>query len=161
MLKLFFNRKSLLVQVAFWGAAVLTAVFIVKGGWASMTLSQKVLLGLVLAQVAFAKGVCLYPWYPKDAAGPGIRLQFDKALVPVAYLWLASSVFLWLKPLTLLLALFNLLLLPIGVVACVLIRFHGKDPDPSQPNLLSGTGGVGPAPRPAGLGAQFKEPVSP
>src|SRR4030095_3590224 len=162
MLKLFFHRNSLLVKGAFWIAGFLTAAFIYTGDFSSLTLAQKILFALLLIQVAFAKAVEIYPWYPKEALGPGIRLQFQKAIVPVAYLWLSALLFLWLKPLTLLLALFNLLLFPMGVVASILIHFHRMDPDPSEPNILSSAKPPSlSVPGSAKLGAALKEPVSP
>lgn len=91
-----------------------------------------------LIQVAFAYGVKIYPWYPKNAAGPGIGLQFQKALVPIAYLWPLFLLNLTYFPSTFLLGFFAFILLPITAVAFILIYFHWKDPDPSRPNLLSG-----------------------
>jgi hypothetical protein len=139
MLKLLFNRNSLIVKACFWGAALLTAGFLYRGGWMGLTLIQKILFGLMTIQVIFAKAVEIFPWYPKDAPGPGISLQFQKAIVPVAYLWVFAAIFMWLRPMTFVLFLFNLLLLPMGIVACILIHFHRKDSDPSRPNFLSGS----------------------
>lgn len=122
----------------YWSGALLTFFFIYQGHWNPLTLLQQILLGLFLAQVLFAQALVLYPLYPKDAAGPGIQLQFQKALVPIAYIWPSFMILLWLKPFTWILLGFNLLLVPISAVACILLYFHSIDPDPSHPNELSG-----------------------
>jgi hypothetical protein len=138
MLRLFFHRESFFVKIAYWSGASLTLLFFLQHHFQSLTLAQKIFFILFLAQTLYAQAVELYPWYPKGAAGPGIRLQFQKALVPVSYIWLTILLSLWIKPLTLLLIIFNALLLPVSTVACILIYFHCKDPDPSCPNVLSG-----------------------
>jgi hypothetical protein len=138
MLRLFFNRNSLFPKLAFWGALFTSVLFFWGDGWARLSPGQKFLWALCLFQILFAKAVDLYPWYPKDARGPGIGLQFQKAMIPVSYLWFSLILWLWFKPLTGLLILYNLLFLPMGAVACILIHFHRKDPDRQDPNGLSG-----------------------
>lgn len=152
MLRLFFNRNSLWVKAAFWGGAFLTFLFFYQGRFSPLPILPKIFFLLFLLQILFAKAVDLYPWYPKGALGPGIALQFQKAIVPVSYLWtFGMALFFW-KASTFLLILLNLFLLPMGAVACILIHFHRKDPDPSQPNILSGREKTGKSP--ANLGGQ-------
>jgi len=136
MLRLFFNRNSLFVKTAFWGAALLTVIFFLRGGWEGLSASQRLLFLTALAQILFAKAVDLYPWYPKEARGPGIQLQFHKAIVPVSYLWLSLILLIWAYPHPLFLLAYNILFLPMGMVACILIYFHFRDPDRAQPNPL-------------------------
>jgi hypothetical protein len=160
MLKLFFNRDSLIVKACFWGAALLTFLFLRRGGWEALHLSEKILFGFLIFQIFFAKAVEIYPWYPKEALGPGIRLQFQKAIVPVSYLWLAFILLEWIKPLKVWLVSFNLLLLPMGIVACILIYFHRMDPDSSRPNVLSGAKETT-VPSETALTPELKESLSP
>ena len=139
MLRLFFNRNSIFVQLAFWGAMVLTLLYFWGDDWLFLSGWQRGLLIACLVQILFAKAVELYPWYPRGSSGPGIGLQFQKAIVPVSYLWLSLLLWMEWKPLTFVLVLYNLLLFPMGAVACILIYFHRKDPDRSDPNFLSGS----------------------
>ncbi|MFO1518750.1 MAG: hypothetical protein U1F57_03655 [bacterium] len=151
MLRLFFNRNSLWVKAAFWGGAFLTFLFFYQGRFSPLPILPKIFFLLFLLQILFAKAVDLYPWYPKGALGPGIALQFQKAIVPgLLYLDLLGGR-PW-KASTFLLILLNLFLLPMGAVACILIHFHRKDPDPSQPNILSGREKTGKSP--ANLGGR-------
>jgi len=139
MLRLFFHRNSLFVHLAFWGGLLLTVLYLWGNGWALLRGWQRLLFIACLSQILFAKLVDLYPWYPKTSAGPGIGLQFQKAIVPVSYLWLSLALWMWVKPITAILIAYNLLLLPIGAVACILIYFHRLDPDRNDPNPLSGS----------------------
>jgi len=125
--------KSLLL------ASFLGTIFVIyQGAFQRLSPLQAGFALAFLIQVAFAYGVKIYPWYPKKAAGPGIGLQFQKALVPIAYSWPLFLLTLTYVPSTFLLGFFTFILLPITAVAFILIYFHWKDPDPSQPNILSG-----------------------
>jgi hypothetical protein len=158
MLRLFFNRNSLFVRFAFWGAFGLTLVFFLDLGWVVLDGVQRILWLACLVQISFAKAVELYPWYPKENPGPGIRLQFQKAMVPVSYLWLSLTILLWWKPLTAFLLLYNALLFPMGAVACILIYFHRKDPERKSPNSLSGLDPHPPLPSGMRVASSQKEP---
>lgn len=138
MLKLFFHRNSLFVKIAYWSAFTLTVLYFFKGRLEFLSLIEKIFLFLFLFQILFAQIVEIYPWYPKGAKGPGIRLQFQKAIVPASYIWLVLIIFIWMNVLIIPLIFFNILMLPISIVACILIYFHCIDPDPSSPNELSG-----------------------
>jgi hypothetical protein len=139
MLRLFFHRNSLFMQLTFWAALALTLLYFWRSGWALLSAWQRFLFVACLFQILFSKVLVLYPWYPKTSAGPGIGLQFQKAIVPVSYLWLSLILWMWIKPMSAVLIAYNLLLLPMGAVACILIYFHRLDPDRNDPNPLSGS----------------------
>ncbi len=138
MLRLFFNRNSPIMKSFYWLGALLSLLFLWQGHWSLLNTSQKVLLGLFWLQVLFAQALLFYPFYPKNAPGPGITLQFQKALVPIAYLWPSAMILLWLQPLAILMILFNVLILPISSVACILIYFYSIDPERQNTNVLTG-----------------------
>ncbi|MBF0493091.1 MAG: hypothetical protein HQM15_09965 [Deltaproteobacteria bacterium] len=138
MLKLFFNRKSWIVKLLFFCSAGLSLYFFIKTDWRAWSLIRKSGLFLFFFQVFFAFGVEKYPWYPQDSLGPGIGLQFQKALVPIAYIWPLFLIGLYEFSSPPLFYIFNLLLLPITLTSSVLIFFHFTDDDSSPPNLLSG-----------------------
>jgi len=125
---------------AFYGSgALLTFLYFYQGRWSLLPILQKSLLVFFLAQVIYAQFLVLYPFYPSEARGPGIQLQFQKALVPIAYIWPLTMILLWIKPFTAFFFLMNLLLIPMSGVASILLYFHYRDPDPSSPNELSGS----------------------
>ncbi len=140
MLKLFFHRDSLFVKLSFGLALASTALYFFTSNFFALTTLQKTGFLFFMFQVFFAKLIQLYPWYPKNAKGPGIRLQFDKAWVPVSCLWLFQISLLWMTTVTWVIWLLAILLVPITGTACILIFFHWRDPDPSDPNVLSGHG---------------------
>lgn len=118
--------------------AVLSLLYLWQGHWLSLTSFQKGLLVFFWFQVLFAQALVLYPFYPSNARGPGITLQFQKALVPIAYLWPSFMLLIWNKAYTFLLLLFDLFLLPISTVACILIYFYSIDPQRKNTNELTG-----------------------
>ncbi len=138
MLPLFFNRKSIVMRALFGIAAFLTFLYFYKGRFYFLTPIQEGLFYFSLFQVFFNTAILFYPWYPKNSRGLGITLQFQKAFVPVAYLWAVFMIGIWIKPVTFLLILYNLLLLPMGIVACILIYLYIRDPGRQTVNLLSG-----------------------
>ncbi len=138
MLKTFFHRNSPYVKIAYIGGLILTFIFLYQKRVETFSSFQTAAFFLFLLQLLFAQTLVIYPWYPKEAKGPGIRLQFQKAMVPASYCWLVMLILFFLKIYTVPLLLFNFLMLPISVVACILIYFHRLDPDPSSPNELSG-----------------------
>lgn len=140
MLKLFFNRNSPTMKGFYLLGAVLSLVFLWQGHWSPLSSLQKSLLALFWLQVIFAQALVLYPFYPSNARGPGIRLQFQKALVPIAYIWPSFMILIWIKSYTGFLILFNVLLLPITTVACILIYFYCIDPERKNTNELTGYG---------------------
>lgn len=140
MLKLFFNRNSPIMKGFYLLGALLSLFFLWQGHWQDLTSLQKIFLALFWLQVIFAQALVLYPFYPSKARGPGIRLQFQKALVPIAYIWPSFMILIWIKVYTGLLILFNVLLLPITAVACILIYFYSIDPERKNTNELTGYG---------------------
>ncbi len=139
MLRLFFHRESRFVTFNLWFCTFcLFYLFIFTSSLSFHSFTYQVFLFSFLLQVAFARGVELYPWYPKNAPGIGIRLQFQKALVLVSYFWLLQTISLIFFPSFTILLILDFLLLPITISACILIFFHFKDPDPSRPNILTG-----------------------
>ncbi len=138
MLRFFFNRNSPVMKSFYWLGALLSLLFLWQGHWTLLNGVQKILLGLFWLQVLFAQALVLYPFYPKDAPGPGITLQFKKALVPIAYIWPSAMTLIYFKPFSVFLILFNLLLLPISSVACILIYFYIIDPERQNTNILTG-----------------------
>lgn len=138
MLKTFFHRNSLFVKLAYAGGLILTFIFLLQKKLELFSGFQQILFFFFLFQLLFAQILVIYPWYPKEAKGPGIKLQFQKAMVPISYFWLVLMPLLFLKVISFPLIFFNLLMLPISVVACILIYLHRLDPDPSSPNELSG-----------------------
>ncbi len=138
MLRLFFHRDSVIMKSLFFASFVGTILLFYQGAFQRLSNLQTILASVFLLQVGFAYFVKIYPWYPKNAAGPGITLQFQKALVPIAYLWPLFLLTTLYYPSAILLGFWSFFLLPITAVAFILIYFHWKDPDPSQPNLLSG-----------------------
>ncbi len=138
MLKLLFNRNSWIVKLLFFVSAVLSLYFFMSVDWQSWTTLQKLALFFFFFQTFFSLGVEKYPWYPKNAPGPGIKLQFHKALVPIAYIWPLFLLIVLNSQPTLLLYFFNIILFPITLTNSLLIALHFKDEDPSPPNYLSG-----------------------
>lgn len=138
MLRVFFNRNSPVMKSFYWLGALLSILYLWQGHWQDSNNTQKILLILFWLQVLYAQALVLYPFYPKNAPGPGISLQFQKALVPIAYLWPAGMILFWFFSSTAFLILFNLLLLPITTVAFILLYFYWKDPERHQVNELTG-----------------------
>lgn len=138
MLRLFFNRNSPIMKGVYWLGALLSLLFLWQGHWALLSTTQQILLTLSWLQVLFAQVLVIYPFYPKNAKGPGITLQFQKALVPIAYLWPTFMILIWFKPWICFLILFNILLLPITSVACILLYFYCIDPERQNTNVLTG-----------------------
>ena len=137
MLKLFFNRKSWIVKTLLLISGVFTLYLLFKMNWKNTSFLYQGAFFLFLFQILLALGVEKYPWYPSQSPGPGISLQFQKALVPIAYIWPFFILNIYLSSFFFLLFL-NILLFPITFFSGALIYFHLKDEDPSPPNLLSG-----------------------
>ncbi len=123
----------------YWLGALLSILYLWQGHWQDLNKAQKILLSFFWLQVLYAQALVLYPFYPKNAPGPGITLQFQKALVPIAYLWPSFMILLFWIPHTALLLIFNLLLVPVSSVACILLYFYALDPDRKNTNVLTGT----------------------
>lgn len=138
MLQFFFNRNSPVMKSFYWLGALLSILYLWQGHWQALDQVKKALLCLFWLQVLYAQALVLYPFYPKNAPGPGIQLQFQKALVPIAYIWPSFMILLWLFPHQIILILFNVLLLPITSVACILLYFYCIDPKRRQTNELTG-----------------------
>lgn len=122
----------------YWLGALLSILYLWQGHWQTLGPLQKGLLLLFWFQVLYAQALVLYPFYPKNAPGPGIQLQFQKALVPIAYLWPSFMILIWFKNYSFFFIIFNLLMLPISAVACILVYFYCLDPERRQTNLLTG-----------------------
>ena len=140
MLKLLFNRESILVKVAFYLGLLLMAFFFYQGQFQVLSLIEKILFIFFLLQVLFSKAMQLYPWYPSSTRGPGIRFQFDREMVPVSYILGIGFLLLQFPFVKTTLFFLNLLLLPISLVACIIGYLHYQD-DLKEPNILSGSHG--------------------
>lgn len=138
MLRFFFNRNSPVMKGFYGLGALLSLYFLYQGHWQGLNGLQQCLLGIFWFQVLFAQGLVWFPFYPASAPGPGIKLQFQKALVPIAYLWPSFMLLMLWWPHTALLLLFDFLLLPISAVACILIYFYCIDPQRLETNVLTG-----------------------
>lgn len=77
------------------------------------------------------------PWYPKYPGKLGIRLHFQKSVVPMAYLLPVAFLFkIWDLSEWYLLP-FVIMMLPILYVNAILLYFHFKDPSDMIPGYFS------------------------
>lgn len=163
MLRLFFNRDSLIVYcLEGLGVIGLIAFLASESWWVEWRTFARVGLGLFIAQYLFIRYCGTVKWYPRahshaDAHKElGIELQFKKALVPTSYLMALTALWLWAGGWPVWLWLMNLLLLIIDHVNVILLYFHFRDKDPMPVNHFSNRSttsatAVSPAPVPSPL----------
>lgn len=139
MLRLFFHRSAAMVYLANGLALVLLAWL----GFQSFV-QGKISLGWGTYSVALAflffNAINLINWYPQyrlPEAKLGIRLHFQKTVVPVAYLSLLAFGLKALGVPELALGLMSLLFLPMYYVAFILLFFHFRDTSDLMPGFFS------------------------
>lgn len=139
MLRLFFNRNAPLVYLANFLALILLGVLLYRSWW-----QGKVALGwgtyLMAFGFLFFNGINLINWYPqygRTSARLGIRLHFQKTVVPVAYLSLAGFLWKFLGGSEGVLLGVSLLYLPMYYVAFILLFFHFRDSSELMPGYFS------------------------
>lgn len=139
-LKFFFNRKGGVVlglnavgwALNIWSLCRLPQEWSVRGGYTGISFLVYLFLCLLITMIRFI------PWYGSDHRGHGIELHFEKTLVPLGYLMLATNaVYLSIKVSWPLITFFILLLLSIQAVNGILIYFHFRDKDPEPPSFLT------------------------
>ncbi len=99
------------------------------------------LISFIIACYIFIRACDLYPWHGAKDRGVGIRVHFQKAIVPTSYIMTVTSLLcLFTIPFlsTLLIILAVLMMLVVTPVNGILIYFYLKDKDPLPINYFSG-----------------------
>jgi hypothetical protein len=140
MYKVLFDRSAFFVRsLEFLGLASATYTLWSRPSWGAIGS----LLFLLLAQYLFVRICDALPWYGYSMGATkqiGIRVHFQKALVPTSYtLFLTTLTLLHeVKFLSLtILILANLMMMVLVGVNGILIFFHLKDDDPLPINYFS------------------------
>ncbi len=139
MLRLFFHRSAPMVYLANGLALLLLLGLLYRGWWRS-----DILLGwgtyIVALWYLFFNTLNIINWYPQyrlKSAKLGIRLHFQKTVVPVAYMCAAAFLFKYLGGSEWVLLALGLLFLPMSYVACILLFFHFRDTSELMPGYFS------------------------
>jgi hypothetical protein len=136
MLKFFFYRSSpfvyafngfsfLLILLLFWRGATLGGVF------------PGPVTGFLMLTWAFFNALNWIPWYPGTKGKLGIRLHFQKNIVPMAYILPVAFLLKWFGAGEVALLPFALLFLPMYYVSIILLFFHFRDGSDLMPGYFS------------------------
>lgn len=137
MMKAFFNRSSPILYVVNLVVLVeiLTLVYVAQGqdpfrtlGWVSY---------LLIFSWVYFNLLCLVPWYPRHKGALGIRLHFQKNLVPVVYLSAIGFALIGAGVSEGILALILVMYLPMYYVSFMLMGFHFRDNSDLVPSYFS------------------------
>lgn len=137
MLKLFFYRSSPFVYLM--NALCLGEIFLLLSGFSFGATAPRLgaVSGFLVFSWVFFNFLNGFPWYRGKKGKLGIRLHFQKNIVPLAYL-LAPAFALkiagvsegWLLP-------FAIVLLPMYYVSVILLSFHYRDKSDLIPGYFS------------------------
>ena len=139
MLTFFFHRHCFMVRlmefIGFAGIAFASWQFFAG----RLSVLESILLIIILIEYLFLRFCMLRRWYKTLSSSHGIGLQFEKAMVPTAYI---LAVMMWIfvilkSPAILAIAAF--LLAVIAHVNIILIVLHFKDRDRTTVNSFSMT----------------------
>jgi len=85
------------------------------------------IIWLIIFSWAFFNALNLFPWYPQHRGKLGIRLHFQKTVVPVSYLTALALALYLLGVSAFALIPFVVLFLPMYYVACILLIFNDAE----------------------------------
>ncbi|MCB1213955.1 MAG: hypothetical protein KDK66_00635 [Deltaproteobacteria bacterium] len=125
MLKLFFNRHSPLVYLADLLTLLLLMLLAYKAFQSQFVFGGPSLF-LVYTYIFF-NVLRFYPWYGPDKSDVGLRLHFQKILVPCTYISLLAFSLRYLGLGEFWLWFLVILTLPLHYSSWILIAFHWKD----------------------------------
>lgn len=144
MLKLFFNRSSYAVRLM-EVIGVTFSILYLKEHFYPLTITSLLFLFLIITYL-FIRICDWIPWYAlrnikgKRSRDVGIRVHFEKSLVPTSYILAITSLvcFLGIPILSFtLLVISVLMMMVIAPVNAILVHFHSKDTDPLPINHFS------------------------
>ncbi len=139
MLKFFFNRDSWMVTVMELVGLTAYGIFIYRS-WTHFGFLGFALSFIVLCYL-FIRLCDVIPWHGAKKRTVGVRVHFQKAIVPTSYI-LAVTAMLSLFPVPILSAalviLAVLMMLVVTPVNGILVYFYFKDKDPLPVNHFSG-----------------------
>lgn len=139
MLKFFFNRDSWMVKIMEVLGICAYGIFTYKV-WPHLD-RRFFLMSFIIVCYAFIRLCDLYAWHGGKDRSVGIRVHFQKAIVPTSYIMAVTSLLcLFTIPFlsTLLIVLAVLMMLVVTPVNGILIYFYFKDKDPLPINYFSG-----------------------
>lgn len=136
MLKIFFHRSSSFV----YAFNALSFVLMLLLCWRGMV-SGQVSLGPVTFFLIFTwfffNALNWIPWYPGTKGKLGIRLHFQKNVVPMSYLLPVAFLLKWVGISEWALLPLALLFLPMYYVSIILLVFHFRDGSDLMPGYFS------------------------
>jgi hypothetical protein len=142
MLKIFFDRASPFVY-AFNGLSLFLILLLLwQGGWNGGVWLGPVTVFLMGSWVFF-NALNWIPWYGRKLRYPeakgklGIRLHFQKNIVPMAYILPIAFLLKWAGVGEWFLLPFALLFLPMYYVSVILLFFHFRDSSDLMPGYFS------------------------
>lgn len=139
-LRFFFNRRGVVVLSLIWIGWLSTATHLYRlyfepNQRGPVTTGLYTFFAVFLLFRSFFR---FYPWYDKEHRGHGIEEQFEKAMVPTAYITVATNLVFWLWDRSWPFLLFSSILLMIVVfVDFIMLYFHLKDPEKQPPGYFS------------------------
>ena len=136
MLKLFFDRSSPFVYfanfVAFAEILILSYLALTREGF-SLGFSS---LFLIFSWI-FLNLLDQIRWYPAEKKKLGIRVHFQKNIVPTSYLMAIAFALKLAGASEWVLVPFAILLIPIHYVSAILLYFHCRDKSAMRPGYFS------------------------
>ena len=136
MLKLFFDRSSFFVHfanlIAFAEILTLSYFTLTRESFSLDFISSFLILSWI-----FLNLLDQIPWYPAEKKKLGIRVHFQKNVVPTSYLMAIAFALKLAGVSEWALVPFAILLLPVHYVSVILLYFHFRDKSTMRPGYFS------------------------
>lgn len=139
-LRFFFNRRGGIVLSLVWigwvsTAAHLSPLYFAPHERGAVTKGLYTFFAILLFIRSFFR---FFPWYDREHRGHGIEEQFEKAMVPTAYVTVVTNLVFWLWDRAWPFLVFTSLLMMIVVfVDFIMLYFHLKDHEKQPPGYFA------------------------